>query len=116
MEERVENEKIKSLSKEEDNMSFLSFQCNQLFHSADFHQSKISYENFEQHNTKENAWISYDNYVFSIQKDDSFLLDFFQDYYAKNIKSFLKTFPKSIQLDIYQKLRPRFIGYLTNLS
>jgi hypothetical protein len=94
-------------------MSFLSFQCNQLFGSADFHQSKISIENFEQHHTQENAWIAYDSYVFSIQKDDSFLLELFKEHYAKNIKLFLKTFPKSTQLEIYQKLRPRFIGYLS---
>jgi hypothetical protein len=92
-------------------MSFLSC-MNQLFHSYDYHQNKISIEEFKKHNTHENAWISYEEKIFSIQKDDKYLLQIFQDYYGKDVSTYIKTLTHSTQLDILQKLHNRCIGLI----
>ncbi len=92
-------------------MSFLSC-MNQLFHSYDYHQNKISIKEFKKHNTSENAWISYDEKIFSIQKDDQYLLQIFHDYYGKDVSRFVKTLTHSTQLDILNKLQNRCIGLI----
>lgn len=94
-------------------MNFITtFSCQQLFQNSDFHSNKITLETFESHHTADNAWIAYQNYVFSIQKDDEYLLDLFRDYYGKDVKKYIQSFTKATQKEIYEKLRPRYIGNL----
>ncbi len=76
----------------------------------DYHQNVISHEEFIKHNTPENPWISFENKVFSIQKDDQYLLQIFHDYYGKDVSTYIKTLTHSTQLDILQKLHNRCIG------
>ncbi len=85
---------------------------NQLFQSYDFHQNIISLEEFKKHNTSDNAWVLYENKIFSIQKDDKYLLDIFYDYYGKDTTSFIQTLNKDIQNDIYNRLKDRIIGII----
>lgn len=95
-------------------MNFLTC-MNQLFHSYDYHQNVISHEEFIKHNTPENPWISFENKVFSIQKDDQFLLHLFKEYYGKDVSAFVKTMNHQSQLDLQQRLQNRCIGILNNL-
>ncbi len=92
-------------------MSFLSC-MNQLFQSYDYHQNKISIEEFKKHNTSDNAWILYEDKIFSIQKDDKYLLELFFDYYGKDVSSYVKTLTYSTQIDIKNKLQNRCIGFI----
>ncbi len=99
--------------KKTNKMSFWGIQCNGLFQSADFHNSVISMNVFKEHNTEENPWISFDKRVFSIQKDDIYLLEIFKDYYGKDVKKVIKGFSKEKQQEIFEKLRDRYIGQLS---
>lgn len=92
-------------------MSFLSC-MNQLFHSYDYHQNIISQEEFTKHNTPDNPWISFEGKVFSIQKDDQYLLQLLKDYYGKDVSSFVKTLNYQTQLDLQQRLQHRCIGII----
>jgi len=94
-------------------MSFLSC-MNQLFHSYDYHQNKISIEEFKKHNNSDNAWISYEEKIFSIQKDDKYLLELFLNYYGKDVSTFVKTLTHSTQIDILNRLQNRCIGFIEN--
>ena len=86
-----------------------------LFKVSDYNNIGINYKLLKTHNKKDNAWISVDNNVYSIRKDDSELLSIFKDYYGKNIKNdmlkniFLNLKDKIIFLD---KLNKRKIGHL----
>lgn len=86
-----------------------------LFKISDYNNIGINNKLLKNHNKKDNAWISINNNVYSIRKDDYELLNIFKDYYGKNIKNeilkkyFLNLKDKIIFLD---KLNKRKIGYL----
>jgi hypothetical protein len=83
-----------------------------LFQSSDVHQHKIDKKIFTKHNTRDNAWIRIDSKIYSIQNNDEYLLNIFQEYYGKNVKSFLLSLDKHIQINILNKLTVRFIGQI----
>jgi hypothetical protein len=98
-------------------MSRLLCKCvDDIFEKYDYNNIPIKSNIFLLHNNKENAWISIDKEVYSIRKDDYYLLELFKNYYGKNVKLFLKKFiknPKDIIL-ILDKLKDRKIGNLTD--
>jgi hypothetical protein len=89
---------------------------NNIFNNYDFNNIPINKNIFEKHSNKENAWISINNNVYSIQQDDTILLELFKDYYGKDVKNFIlssilfKDMKKRIL--ILEKLKERKIGYL----
>jgi hypothetical protein len=83
-----------------------------LFQSSDVHQHQIDKKIFMKHNTRDNAWIRIDSKIYSIQNNDEYLLNIFQEYYGKNVKSFLLSLDKHIQINILNKLTVRFIGQI----
>ena len=86
-----------------------------LFNISDYNNLPINHKLLKNHNKEDNAWISIDNNVYSIRKNDYELLNIFKDYYGKNIKNemlknyFLNLKDKIIFLD---KLNKRKIGHL----
>ena len=98
-------------------MSKLLCKCvEDIFEKYDYNNIPIKYNIFILHNNKENAWISINNNVYSIQQDDIILLELFKDYYGKDVKNFIlssvlfKDMKKRIL--ILEKLKERKIGYL----
>ncbi len=87
-----------------------------IFEKYDYNNMTIKYDIFKLHNNKENAWISIDKDVYSIRKDDYYLLDLFKNYYGKNIKSFLLDNTifndEKNKILILEKLKNRRIGTL----
>jgi len=83
-----------------------------LFQSSDVHQHYIDKKIFMKHNTRDNAWIRIDSKIYSIQNNDEYLLNIFQEYYGKNVKSFLLSLDKHTQINILDKLTVRFIGQI----
>ena len=96
-------------------MSKLLCKCvEDIFEKYDYNNIPIKYNIFILHNNKENAWISIDNEVYSIRKDDYFLLDIFKEYYGKNVKSYLQNIIKNPRdkILLLDKLKDRKIGNL----
>ena len=98
-------------------MSKLLCSCvDELFNKYDYNNIPIKSYLLKKHNNKENAWISINNNVYSIQQDDIILLELFKDYYGKDVKNFIlssilfKDMKKRIL--ILEKLKDRKIGYL----
>ena len=95
---------------------FLCACVEDIFEKYDYNNMTIKYDIFKTHNNRENAWISIDKEVYSIRKDDYYLLEIFKNYYGKNIKSLL--LDNSIFRDvknkilILEKLKDRKIGVL----
>jgi hypothetical protein len=87
-----------------------------MFSKYDYNNIPIKKYLLKQHNNKENAWISIDNNVYSIRKDDEFLLELFKDYYGKDVKNLIydsNLFPVlKEKLQILDKLKSRKIGFL----
>jgi len=85
-----------------------------IFEKYDYNNIPIKYSIFLLHNNKENAWISIDKEVYSIRKDDYYLLELFKNYYGQNIKSFLVNYIKNPRdkILILDKLKERKIGNL----
>lgn len=101
-------------------MSKLMCACvEDIFKSYDYNNIPIKNNILKQHNNKENAWICIDKEVFSIRKDDIYLLDLFKDYYGKNVKSFLLSHPLFVsnpkeKILLLEKLKNRKIGILSD--
>ena len=98
-------------------MSKLLCSCvDDMFSKYDYNNIPIKKYLLKQHNSKENAWISIDNNVYSIRKDDNFLLELFKDYYGKDVKNLIydsNLFPVlKEKLQILDKLKSRKIGFL----
>ena len=98
-------------------MSKLLCSCvDDMFSKYDYNNIPIKKYLLKQHNNKENAWISIDNDVYSIRKDDKFLLELFKDYYGKDVKNLIydsNLFPVlKEKLQILDKLKSRKIGFL----
>ena len=98
-------------------MSKLLCSCvDDMFSKYDYNNIPIKRYLLKQHNSKENAWISIDNNVYSIRKDDNFLLELFKDYYGKDVKNLIydsNLFPVlKEKLKILDKLKSRKIGFL----
>jgi hypothetical protein len=98
-------------------MSKLVCACvDDIFKNYDYNNLPIKNNLLKQHITKENAWITIDKEVYSIRKDDIYLLDIFKDYYGKNVKEFImknnifKNYKEKVLL--LDKLKDRKIGYL----
>jgi hypothetical protein len=89
-----------------------------IFVSYDYNNIPIKYNLLKQHNLKDNAWICFDNDVYSIRKDDSYLLELFKDHYGKNVKDFIlnhhifKNNSKE-KILLFEKLKKRKIGILS---
>ncbi len=62
---------------------------NDMFMGSDYNNLPLKNNILKNHNTRENAWISIDKSVYSIRKDDIYLLDIFKDLYGKNVKDFI---------------------------
>jgi len=98
-------------------MSKLLCSCvDDMFSKYDYNNIPIKKYLLKQHNNKENAWISIDNNVYSIRKDDKFLLELFKDYYGKDVKNLIydsNLFPVlKEKFQILDKLKNRKIGFL----
>ncbi len=95
-------------------MSFLNFiSCsNFLFSQSDYNQNILTIENVNLHNNQDNAWIVYNNNVYSIQKNDDFLLNLFNQFYGKDVSDFLSKLENNERKIILNKLKNRFIGKL----
>jgi cytochrome b involved in lipid metabolism len=98
-------------------MSKLVCACvDDIFKSYDYNNIPIKNTILKNHNNKENAWISINKEVYSIRKDDEFLLNIFKNYYGKNAKEFIMTNNsfKNIKdkILILEKLKERKIGFL----
>ena len=92
---------------------------NTMFHKYDYNNIPIDLSIFKNHNNRDNAWISIDDNVYSIQKDDSLLLDIFKDLYGRNVKNFLMNnsiFDNKSRIVILEKLKDRKIGYIYKSS
>jgi hypothetical protein len=87
-----------------------------IFKNYDYNNIPIKNDLLKYHNTKENAWISIDDIVYSIRKDDNLLLDIFKNFYGKNVKNFILTnnLFKNIKerILLLEKLKERKIGFL----
>ncbi len=81
-----------------------------LFSSSDYNQNNITKENLSLHNTNDNAWISYNNNVYSIQKNDDFLLNLFNNYYGKDVSELIEKLNYKEKKLVLNKLKSRFIG------
>jgi cytochrome b involved in lipid metabolism len=84
-----------------------------MFENEDYKSKYIQASMIEEHNTADNAWISIDEVVYSIQKEDMNLLSFFKDYYGKDVKMYLSMHGKKIYYDIMKQLRNRKIGVIS---
>ena len=98
-------------------MSKLICSCvDELFNKYDYNNIPIKNYLLKKHNNKENAWITIDKNVYSIRKDDIFLLELFKNYYGKDVKNFIndnKLFPLlKEKVKILDKLKNRKIGFL----
>jgi cytochrome b involved in lipid metabolism len=99
-------------------MSKIIFACvDDLFKSYDYNNIPIKKSILKDHNKKDNAWVSINDTVYSIRKDDELLLELFKNYYGKKIsdKKFTK---KNLFLNLkdkilfFERLNKRKIGYL----
>ncbi len=98
-------------------MSFFNFSflycSNLLFSSSDFNQNILSIENLKKHNTYDNAWISYNNNIYSIQKNDGFLLNLFKDYLGKDVSEFIQKLNQKEKDFVLERLKDRIIGKIS---
>ncbi len=96
-------------------MNFLNLlNCSQiLFSSSDYNQNNITSDNLSTHNSYDNAWISYKNNVYSIQKNDEYLLNLFINYYGKDTTDFIENLNYKEKNFVLNKIKSRFIGKLT---
>lgn len=98
-------------------MSIIICKCvDDIFNGYDYNNLPIKYNILKNHNSKDNAWVSIDKDVYSIQKDDELLLNIFKNYYGKDVKKYLednKLFKNlKEKILIMEKLKIRKIGYL----
>ena len=97
---------LESLKKESLN-EILNVKCNNI---------PIKNDILKKHKQKDNAWISIDESVYSIRKDDLKLLEIFKHLYGKNVKEFILNdimFTNVKQrILLLEKLKERKIGYL----
>jgi hypothetical protein len=98
-------------------MSKLLCSCvDDMFSKYDYNNIPIKRYLLKEHSNKDNAWITLDNNVYSIRKDDIFLLELFKNYYGKDIKKFISdnnSFPLlKEKVLILDKLKNRKIGFL----
>ena len=70
-----------------------------IFKNYDYNNIPIKQDLLNYHNTRENAWISIDNDVYSIRQDDTFLLELFKEFYGKDVKDLINN-----NTDIKQKI------------
>ena len=82
-----------------------------LFQESDYHIPILSQKECAKHNQRNNAWIIVQNYVYSLQKDDEELLELFQNYYGKDVTSYLKEKKTNKEIILLlEKLKSRKIG------
>jgi hypothetical protein len=97
-------------------MSLIPITCiNNLFKNYDYNNLCIKRKILKEHNTNDNAWITLDNNVYSIRKDDFDLLEIFKDFYGKDAKKYLldeTIFDLKKKIIILDKLKKRKIGIL----
>ena len=82
-----------------------------LFQESDYHIPILSQKECAKHNQRNNAWIIVQHYVYSLQKDDEELLELFQNYYGKDVTSYLKEKKTNKEIILLlEKLKSRKIG------
>lgn len=88
-----------------------------IFQASDYNNVLIKQNLLKQHSSKENAWITINKNVYSIRKDDIFLLNLFKDYYGMDVKEFIMNNPiysnSKDKVLILDKLKERKIGVLS---
>ena len=98
-------------------MSKLMCKCvEDIFEKYDYNNIPIKYDIFTLHNNQENAWIAIDKNVYSIRKNDFYLLNLFKNYYGQNVKTFITNYitnPRE-KILILEKLKNRKIGMLVD--
>jgi len=93
-------------------MSKLVCACvDDIFKGYDYN-NKVKINLLKNHTNRENAWILIDKDVYSIRKDDNYLLDLFNNYYGKNIKDILMKLSEKERILILEKLNKRKIGQI----
>jgi hypothetical protein len=87
-----------------------------IFKSYDYNNIPIKIKLFKIHNKRDNAWISIDNNVYSISKNDNELLSIFENFYGLDVKDFIlnNEYFKNVKkrILILEKLKKRKIGFL----
>jgi hypothetical protein len=87
-----------------------------IFKGSDYNNIPIKKNLLKIHNEKDNAWISIDDNIYSIRKDDKILLKLFKNFYGKDVKNYIlhDTIFNNIKFKIIilDKLKKRKIGHL----
>ena len=82
-----------------------------LFQESDYHVPVLSMKECAKHNQRKNAWIIIQGIVYSLQKDDEELLEFFQDHYGKDVSIYVKEIMNNKEIILLlEKLKSRKIG------
>ena len=85
---------------------------NDIFQNEDL-KNIIKSTDIKNHNNIENAWITLNNNVYSIKKNDDNLLNIFKDFYGKDIKKYLlENFDNKERILLLEKLKKRKIGII----
>ncbi len=97
-------------------MSIVPLCIDNIFKNYDYNNIPIKNNILKHHDKEDNAWISIDEAVYSIRKDDLKLLEIFKHLYGKNVKEFILNdimFTNVKQrILLLEKLKERKIGYL----
>jgi len=97
-------------------MSIVPLCIDNIFKNYDYNNIPIKNNILKHHDKEDNAWISIDESVYSIRKDDLKLLEIFKHLYGKNVKEFILNdimFTNVKQrILLLEKLKERKIGYL----
>ena len=95
-------------------MSKLVCACvDEIFSNYDYNNIPIKSNLLKLHNNKDNAWILIDKNVYSIKKNDYYLLDIFKNYYGKNVKQLINNeILNKDKIILLNKLKNRKIGHL----
>ena len=82
-----------------------------LFQESDYHAPVLSMKECAKHNQRKNAWIIIQGIVYSLQKDDEELLEFFQNHYGKDVSFYVKEIMNNKEIILLlEKLKSRKIG------
>ena len=97
-------------------MSIINCKCvNTIFEKYDYNNIPIKKDLLQIHKNRDNAWITIDNIVYSLSKNDNNLLNIFEKYYGLNVKEYILNnnyFNNKQRILILEKLKKRKIGIL----
>jgi hypothetical protein len=100
-------------------MTIINCKCiNSIFENYDYNNVLIKKSLLKLHNTIDNAWITIDKIVYSLPKNDKYLLTIFKNYYGLNVKEYIlnnKIFSNiKNRIILLDKLKKRKIGILSD--